>query len=303
VLPILRKQLKAEIAREQPSDLVLLDIGFFLNENEAGEGKSLARDALFRLNPRSPVVEANHKELFEFIHTVAQDHDPRVLGLIDSEFLWSDQKIFVPQHVLELDGTLACVFLYGAYGADSERALRARLRDRSAIKRVLEVLVWLGSPDSVQAVGDALSASPNYETFSRVTSFMMQAGGPAGRDFMLTLAPDKLDAQSRVYLSKVRAVIQNASFETIKGSFANLPGEKKLPDAELKSRLSAMIANFGKDDRTNPLAILDSDLGSDFLITQLLKVRGRTLYRLSDEALSDVEVTNALINGLRYRGH
>src|SRR6266702_623127 len=177
VLPILRSQLKAELAREQPSDLVLLDIGFFLNENEAGEGKSLARDALFRLNPRSPIIEANHKELFEFIHTVAQDHDPRVLDLIDSEFLSSDQKIFVPQHALELDGTLACVFLYGAYGEDSERALRARLRDRSAVKRVLEVLAWLGSPDSVQAVGDALSASPNYETFSRVTSFMMQAGG------------------------------------------------------------------------------------------------------------------------------
>jgi hypothetical protein len=303
VLPILRNQLKRELAREQPSDLVLLDIGFFLNENEAGEGKSLARDALFRLNPRSPVIEANHKELFEFIHAVAQDHDPRVLGLIDSEFLSSDQKIFVPQHALELDGTLACVFLYGAYGADSERALRARLRDRSAIKRVLEVLVWLGSPDSVQAVGDALSASPNYETFSRVTSFMMQAGGPAGRDFMLTLAPDKLDTQSREYLSKVRAAIQNASFETVKGSFANLPGEKRLPDVEVKSRLSGMIANFGKDDGTNPLAILDSGLGSDFLITQLLKVRGRTLYRLSDEALGDVEVTNALINGLRYRGH
>jgi hypothetical protein len=132
---------------------------------------------------------------------------------------------------------------------------------------------------------------------------MMQAGGPAGRDFMLTLAPDKLDTQSREYSSKIRAAIQNASFETIKDSFANLPGEKKLPDAEVKSRLSAMIANFGKDDQTNPLAILDSGLGSDFLITQLLKVRGRTLYRLSDEALSDVEVTNALINGLRYRGH
>jgi hypothetical protein len=45
VLPILSSQLKAELAREQPSDLLLLDIGFFLYENEAGEGKSLAQDA------------------------------------------------------------------------------------------------------------------------------------------------------------------------------------------------------------------------------------------------------------------
>jgi hypothetical protein len=63
-----------------------------------------------------------------------------------------------------------------------------------------------------------------------------------------------------------------------------------------------MIAHYGRDDRTNPVAILDSGLESDFLITQLLNVRSRTLYRLSDEALDDVAVTNALINGLRYRG-
>jgi hypothetical protein len=301
VLPILRSQLQAELAREQPSDLILLDIGFFLT-NETSEDKLLARDALFRLNPRAAIVQTSRLELFELTHTVAQDRDPRVLGLIDSEFLSSDRKIFIPQHALELDGTLACVFLYGAYGSDSEAVLRARLKDPLAVKRVLEVLAWLGSPDSVHAVGEALSASPNYETFSRVTSFMMRAGGAAGRDFMLTLAPDTLDARSREYLSKVRTAIQAASFETVRKSFANLPGEKKLPDAEVKSRLTDMIAHYGRDDRTNPAAILDSGLESDFLITQLLEVRSRTLYRLSDEALDDVSVTNALINGLRYRG-
>jgi hypothetical protein len=64
-----------------------------------------------------------------------------------------------------------------------------------------------------------------------------------------------------------------------------------------------MISNDGKDDRTSPLAFLDSEVGSDTLISSLLKVRAHTLYRLSDEALSDVQVTNTLINGLRYRGH
>jgi hypothetical protein len=132
---------------------------------------------------------------------------------------------------------------------------------------------------------------------------MMRAGGPAGREFMLTLAPDTLDARSREYLSKIRAAIQHTSFETVRESFVNLPGEKTLPDAEVKSRLDAMIAHFGTDDRTNPVAILDSGLESDFLIAQLLEVRRRSLYRLSDEALDDVKVTNTLINGLRYRRH
>ena len=303
VLPILRSQLTAELAKERANDLVLLDIGFFLNTNEQGEDESLARDALFRINPRSSIIQTNYQEFFEFVHAVAQEQDSRVLQLIDSEFLPTDQKIFIPQHALELDETLACVFLYGAYGADAERVLRARLKDRSDSKRVLELLAWLGSPDSVQAVGETLAVSPDYETLTRVTSFMMRAGGPAGREFMLTLAPDTLDARSREYLSKIRTAIQHASFETVRESFAKLPGEKKLADAEVKSRLDAMVAHFGTDDRTNPVAILDSGLESDFLIAQLLEVRRRSLYRLSDEALDDVKVTNTLINGLRYRHH
>lgn len=302
VLPILREQLKAELARPRPSDLILLDVGFFLHENDSADGKALARDGLFRLNLRAAVIDENRKELFEFAHAAAKDHDPRVLGLIEREFLSSDQQIFIPQHALQLDGTLVCVFLYGAYGSDSERALRAKLRDSSVSKRVLELLVWLGSPGSVKEVGDALSASPNYETFSRVASFMMQAAGPAGREFMLNISPDGLDAQSRRYLSKVKSAIQNTSFRAIRNSFAGFPGDKQLSDAEVTSRLDAMLANFGKDDRTSPLAILDSGLGADFLISELLKIRERMLYRLSDEALSDVAVTNSLINALRYKG-
>ena len=303
VLPILQSQLRAELGREQPSDLILLDIGFFLSANDNAEGRSLARDALFRLNPHAAIIQVNHQELFELIHTVAQDHDSRVLGLIDSEFLASDEKIYIPQHALELNGTLACVFLYGTYGAESEQVLRARLKDRSAANRVLELLAWLGSPASVDAVGETLWASPNYETFSRVTSFMMRAGGARGREFMLAVAPEKLDARSREYLAKIRPAIEKTSFEAVQDSFAKLPGDTKLTDAEVKARLDAMIASNGQDDRTNPAAILNSGLESGFLIGQLLEVRSRTLYRLSDEALDDVQVTNALINGLRYRKH
>jgi hypothetical protein len=302
ILPILRGQLKAEIARGQPSDAVLLDIGLFVHENDGSEGKALARDALFRLNAGAAVIIDNWKELFELTHAVTEDHDPRVLDLIDRHFLNSDRKIYIAEHSLELDGTLVCVFLYGAYGLDSEQHLRAKLQDRSVAKRVLELLVWLGSPDSVSQVGEALAVSPNYETLARVTAFMMQMAGPSGRDFMLKLDPNKLDPQSREYLAKIRPAIQGMSFDTIRSSFAQAPGGKKLTDAEVKSRIDAMSLNFGKDERTSPLAILDSGLGADFLIPSLLKLRPRSLYRLSDEALSEVEASNAIVNGLRYRG-
>jgi hypothetical protein len=303
ILPILRAQLKAEIGREHPSDLVLLDVGLFLHENDSSEGRVLAREALYHLNPGAAVVNENWKELFDLVHGASEDHDARVLDLIDRHFLTSDRKIFIPQHALQLDGTLICVFLYGAYGPDAETHLRAQLQNSAHANRVLEVLVWLGSPDSLRQVGDALSASPTYETFSRVTAFMMQIAGPAGRDYMLKIDPKILDSQSREYLAKVHQAIQNVSFDSIRDSFSKFPGDKKLPDDEVKVRLTTMIDKYGKDDRTNPVAFLDSGVGSDFLIASLLKVRFLMLYRLSDEALSDVQVTNTLINGLRYRGH
>ena len=303
ILPILRVQLKTEIGREQPSDLVLLDVGLFIHENDGSEGKALAREALFRLNPRAAVVSENWKELFELVHDVAEDHDARVLDLIDRNFLTSDLTIFIPQHALKLDSTLICVFLYGTYGTEAEPHLKAKLQDHSVARRTLEVLVWLGSPDSVRQAGDVLSASPNYETFSRVTAFMMQAAGPAGRDFMLKLDSTKLDPQSREYFSKIHSAIQTMSFATIRDSLASFPGDKKLADPEVRSRIEAMIASNGKDDRTSPLAILDSGLSADALIAALQKVRSRSFYRLSDEALSDVEVTNTLINALRYHDH
>jgi hypothetical protein len=110
-------------------------------------------------------------------------------------------------------------------------------------------------------------------------------------------------SQSREYLVKVRPSIQKMSFEAIHGSLEQTSGDKKRSDSEMKLRIDAMIANYGQDDRTSPLAVLDSGLSSDFLIPSLLKVRSRALYRLSDEALSDVEATNGIIHGLRYRGH
>ena len=62
-----------------------------------------------------------------------------------------------------------------------------------------------------------------------------------------------------------------------------------------------MVKNAGRDDQTSPLAILNSSLPAETLINELVKVRSSTLQRLSNEAVGDVEVTNYLINALRYR--
>ena len=144
--------------------------------------------------------------------------------------------------------------------------------------------------------------SPDYDTLVRVTSYMMQSAGPAGRSFIVSLDASRLDAKSQQYLTKIRKAAQDSSFQSMQAAFSQFPGESKLSDDEVKNRLSAMSQNFGRDDKTSPLAILGSGLNAESLIAELIKIRSRMFFRISDEALSDVQVTNALINALRYRG-
>ena len=118
---------------------------------------------------------------------------------------------------------------------------------------------------------------------------------------MLSIDRTALDDKSRQYLAAVHADIESASFATASAALMDFPGDRMLADAEVIARLDAMIANDGSDDRTSPVAILTSGVPRDVLIAKLIEVRHRTLYRLSDEALSDLKITNALLNAIRYR--
>ena len=301
-LPVLRAQLRAELALPHPNDLVLLDVGLFLYKSGSAENRAVALDALERLDMRAPIVTGNRRELFDFLHAIAQERDPRVLGLTDRAFLTTENQVVPAPGGLRLDNTLLCVFVFGTYGPAAEDWLRNRLADKAVAKRVLEVLVWLGSPAAVPEAAAALDQTPDHETFMRVTTYMMQSAGPAGRGYMLSLDPARLETQSRDYLTKVRRAIQDMSAASFRTYFYALPGDTRLPDDEVARRVAAMIERAGKDDRTNPQAILDSGLPADRLIEQLTEARRRTFLRVTNEALGDAQITGALIAALRYRG-
>ncbi len=300
VLPILRKELEVELKKTQPNELVLLDIGNFVYLHGDSSDKNVAKHALFSVNTTADIVRANYQQLFRFTHLVAGDRDPQVLTFIDKTVLPTELKVFIPQHYLKLDGTLMCVFLYGIYGPDAEGHLKTKLSDPRLARRVIETLVWVGSPSSVQEVKRAMLANRDYETFTRATAFMMQSGGPEGRATMLAINPKDFDSDSQQYYAKIRGAIEGQSYDALRKGFAGIPGDSKLSDQELKKRLTAMYANYGKDDKTSPEAILNSGLPKDFLISELTRIRSRMFYRISDEALSDVQVTNTLINTLLY---
>jgi hypothetical protein len=302
-LPVLRKALAAEIARDKRADLLLLDVGYFLLTKGAPEDKDLARSALFALDPSAEIVRWNANQLFYFAHAVAASHDSRVLPFIDKAFLRGNMTVDVPQHAMTLDGTLTCVLLYGVYGKESEEHLRPALADAKTRRKAIEILIWIGSPRSNAAVRDAMLEARDYETFTRFMAFMMQDGGPEGRAIALAVDPGHLDGKAREYYGRVRPSVEKAGRDEYLKLAEHFPGERKLPDDEVKRRLKAMRANFGKDESTNPGALLESGLPKEYLIGEFIDIRALMFNRVSNEALSDVETTNAVLNGLRYRGH
>lgn len=301
VLPILARELEAEMANTKPSDLVLLDIGYFLAIQNNDPYKKIAKRALFTLTPSAEVIQWNFQELFNFTYGFADDRDPKMLEFFDKVFLTTDKNAFVPQHAMTLDGTLMCVFLYGKYGPESEVHLRRLLADPKLRNRVIEILVWIGSAASLSDIKGAMAANRDHETFLRATAFMMGVGGPDGRAVMLGTETNGLAPKSKEYFNGIAQAVKESSFDTACRSLKSLPGYKKLTDEQVQARLQAMYKNFGKDVDTHPMAIVNSGLSKNYLISELIKIRARMLYRLSNEALDDVQITNALMNALRYR--
>lgn len=301
-LPVLRKALAAEIARgPQRNNLVLLDIGYYLQKQGEPGDRTAARDALLALDPSAEIVRWNANQLFYYAHAVAATRAPGVLPFLDRAFLRNDVRVVVPQHAMTLDPTLVCVFVYGVYGKESEPHLRAALSDPKVAHRVIELLGWIGSPSSNAAVREALVAAGDYDTLARFTSFMMLNGGPEGRGMVLAVDPSRLDQKARDYLAQVRPSVEKVGRGYYAGIGEGFPGERKLSNDEVKRQLSKMRASRGPVDSINPDALLQANLPKDFLIAELMEIRSLVLNRVSDEALSEVKLTNAIMNGLRYR--
>ncbi|HST01575.1 MAG TPA: hypothetical protein VLJ84_07940 [Usitatibacter sp.] len=300
-LPILRSTLIAETKKAEPSAMVLLDIGYYLYTHGSAIDKDAALAALFAVDTRAPIVRHNQQQLFYFTLSVANDRVPRVLDFIDRAFLESDVQVVIPPNGLTLDAVLTSVFLYGVYGEGAESHLWPVLKDPKWERRALEVLIWIGTPASNNAVRDAIYQYRDYETFARATAFLMQDGGPAGRDIMLAIDPQQLDPQAAQFYAVSRPRVESANYAWYKGLFERSPGPEKIPDAELRKQLASMPAHARPDQPLAPKAIFASTLPREDLVRMLLAARHAMFERVSDEALGDVKTTNMLLNGLRYR--
>jgi len=311
-LPVLRRQLAAELRQPKPNQLMLLDVGYFLRALGEPADKALSTQALLAIDTESPLITAQAPQLFRFVHAAAQDKDARLLPLIDRAFLRKNVNVLIPQHGYVLDETSVCIYLYGPFGSAAEAHLRGLLSDPAVNKRALEVLMWVGSPDSVAAVAPLLDSS-EPDVFARAATFMLRAGGPEGRAALEQVDPRKFEGKQREFAFEMYAQARAMNFESLAtqlfeapqtpSSTANADSRKprRMDEATTRAALAEIYENYGRYQNVQPADLVQSQMPKQELMNELLRIRERSYLRVSGEALTELDLTNTLINTLRYR--
>jgi len=288
-IPLLRRELAAEFRSPRPSQQLLLDAACFLLAYGSESDKPLATQAALAINPDALL---DGPQLFRLMHAAAASHDPRLLPSFDRIFLRKTVTVPLPQQGSSIDETGVRALLYGQFGLAGERHLAAQLRDPALFKPVLDVLLLVGSPDSVPAVAPLLQ-SADMEVFTRAVNFMVRTGGPQGRQALLAFRPHALSKEAREFFAPVRqSMLQQPVPQAGKGA---------LPDAEVRSQLDALEAGNGSYDGVDPAAIAHSRLPKQELLERLARIRERSFSRATNEALEDADTTSTLLNALSYR--
>lgn len=288
-IPLLRRELAAELRSPRPSQQLLLDAACFLAAYGAESDKALIVQAALAVNPDAAL---DGPQLFRLMHAAAASQDARLLPVVDRAFLRKAVSIPLPQQGSVIDETGVRALLYGRFGAVAERHLAALLRDPSLVKPVLDLLQLVGSPASVAAV-EPLLQSPDMEVFTRAVNFLVRAGGPQGRQVLLALKPQGLSKEALAFFAPMRQQLaQQPAQQTGKGSLA---------DAEVRRLLDTLEANGGRYEGIDPAAIVQSRLPRQELLERLARIRERSFARVSNEALADIDTTSALLNAISYK--
>ncbi|WP_028101282.1 hypothetical protein [Pseudoduganella violaceinigra] len=290
-IPLLRRELAAELRAARPSQQLLLDAACFLLAYGADSDRPLALQAALAINPDALL---DRPQLFRLMHAAAASRDVRLLPLIDRAFLRHDVSIPLPQQGSSIDETGVRALLYGRFGLAGERHLAAQLRDGALTKPVLDVLQLLGSPDSTPAVAPLLQ-NQDMDVLTRAAGFLMHNGGPQGRQALLALKLQGLPKAAVEFLAPMRQQLMQSPAPQV--------GQGALPDAEVRRQLDALEAANGSYDGVDPAAIARSRLPKQELLERLGRIRERSFARPTNEALADIETTSALLNAVSYRDH
>lgn len=305
-VPVIRREVAAELAKPARDSFFLLDLGYFLLLKDRAASAKLAVNALNAVDPADEVVQWNFNQMYKFAALAASTGDDALLPFLDKAYLPNERTLheFIAPSLLQVSPDMLCAYLYGALGATGERHLIERLKARAPHgRRALEALNIMGSEASVDAVLAYMRENRDVETFRRGVGALMRTGGPHGRDALLAFDVSAHDQDSRQYMASIRQVASEESFEAIRGRYAKaFSGPDRLADDQMRARLKKIYADYGYDNETNPVAVLNSTLPTDELLAEMLRIRQRTFTGLpTNRMIGTVKITTELINALQYR--
>lgn len=308
----LRAEIASDVGKGTPDPFFVFDAADLLHVIEGESAHEFVVDALLTVDPFDPVIKANSAQWVRLLHRLGQKPSPATLQLLDRFVLANREPLqfFAAPHVVSLDAVLIGVFLYGVGGEGAESHLLKHLsniKDSITASLILSMLIYLGTEASVVQIKDLIE-SPGTDVnvaFSGAI-VLLRNGGFAGRDAFLKFDAKRLSGEARDFALKLREEAQNMSFSNVVKKLEwyrddGKAGQMKLSDNEIRSRLKKMIDAPGSDRDTPAAAVARSNIPRAELVSLLMQVRSRALYRLNNHAIDEVRQTNLILNALRLK--
>ena len=120
-------------------------------------------------------------------------------------------------------------------------------------------------------------------------------------------AVTELEGKARDFYMQTRPQLAGMQFDALVQQLSDSPPSEKaapprrLDETATRQLLAGLNASYGSYEGIQPVDLARSAMPAPQLIDELIRLRERSLLRVSGEALADIDTTNTLINTLRYR--
>jgi hypothetical protein len=303
-IALVQEELAKAITAPKPDQFFLLDMAYLSVDTLGAKALEPATAALERIDPASGIIQANKEELFHFIMKMGElgASSGQYLAQLDRIYLQHEESLdyFKAPHVVRFVPFDVRCMVYGACGSAAADHLAALLPASKSPARILQVLSAIGSEANVPGAKAAMKAGADYDVISAGLTFMMQLGGPSGREAVLALDQAKFSGKARAFLAQTRPAVEAVNFDAFVATLTKLD-PKSVSDEKLQTLLDKMEANDGADDETPPAAMVKSGLATDALLTQLKRIRARSFRRQNNHVLEELPITNMVINALQFK--
>lgn len=314
---IVESELKKEIEKKESSDqFFLLDVGylFFILQNQEKKKheeytiSDTVINAIAKIHPKELVIQLNDKELFQFVHNLAKTGNTKISSEIDRIYLTNDRdlSLFDAPHVISLNPEDQYVMLKGSNSPNIANDLIEHLNSQIEVEakvRIAAILNSLATEETSEKIYQTILAEDNNDIRTRLISALMRLGGPKGKSYVIKLHQEKkMDDATKKYLEEIIPNVKKYDYASMTSDIKKigLP-PKKLSDVEVKQQLQKMYENYGKDDETFPISIVESGLPKSYLLDMLKKIRQRSFFRGNNHVFEDLPVTNAVINCIQFK--